>query len=151
MEYRDYPNSTNVSRIAWYPSVEAFNDITDADALVDVLTIRFRNGACWAYWPVAPQQWEQLRDLEGSIGSLVHKAIVLPARRQEYSSRLLPGADLGEINVSAAQQELDRQNADADRFALSPGETPPAPADSVQTQPAANPPRPARRRISKLG
>ena len=153
MEYRDYPNSSNVDRIAWYPSIEDFAAADHEDG-VDVLTITFTSSPRpYAYWPVSPQQWEQLRDIEAgrSIGSLVQKAIVAPARRGEYMMEKLHGLTLGSESDGAALQELDRLNADADRLGLTPTETPSEAADSVQTQPATPSKRPARRRISRPG
>lgn len=152
MEYRDYPNSSNVERIAWYPSVRAFDDPAMAAIWrheLNVLTIRFRSGQTYAYWNVAPQQWEQLRDHEGSIGSLVQQTIVEPARRGEYRIHKLEAETLGARNSDAARQEYEREQADykeakARELADQTVEAVP----SVQTQPA---PRPTPRRLSKPG
>lgn len=110
MEFREYPTSSNVERIAFYPSVRGLDRAQEGD--VDVLTIRFKKGETWAYSTVSPQQWEQLRDCQGSIGSLVHKAIVAPARIGEYQQRKLAGEWLGEENGDAADQEAERDAAD---------------------------------------
>lgn len=140
MEYRDYPNSSNVDRIAFYMGIEALV----GPEPVDVLTVRFRSGQAYAYWNVSPPQWEQLRDCEGSIGSLIHKAIVLPAGRGEYISRKLEGPTLGAVNPSAARQEAER--AEADQIDAEQGELAPT---SVLTPPSAIPAKAPRRRVSR--
>lgn len=165
MEYRDYPNSSNVDRIAWYPSIEDFGPAVDdrpgADASVDVLTVRFKGRSStrpYAYWSVAPQQWEQLRDCQGSIGTLIQKAIIIPTRRGEYSLAKLAGESLGEESDGAAQQEYQRDQADQKARGGAQivdgegnaAEIDPEAADSIQTQPVTPSTRPARRRISRL-
>lgn len=141
MEYREYPTSSNVERIAFYPSIGALAGADDV--LLDVLTIRFKNGQTYAYWNVSPPQWEQLRDHAGSIGALVQSTIVAPTRKGEYEMRKLDAEWLGTNNVDAAVQEAERAAADGGTLAHAVDD----PAASIQTHPDAVLKAPARRRL----